>query len=431
MKKTQIIKEIVGKKIEPYGFKYFKTDGPCRIFMREEHGIPRYYDPDDQTVRQYINIQESQYDTILTVRFETDAIVDLSDRPGFDEILKELNPDKGSPWYVYEGEKGYRETLTVLADIIIKYGLDYLKSISVEDPVIPTKKMAEDLNTRYQELDRSLIAEYQINAVAKSEEDIDKWFQVIHKLLMETGEKPYEDVKELLLQIAAFIGERSCELLSQEWMHFEIPVIAGGYPYPSFSPLARIVAIWKSKCEDYWNVMESNMKNLKLGFLQKNGLPISNEMISPVDNIGPTDEMYCELYNHHAELAERFQRRMELETECMDEEHINRWFDVIAERMEALHKESYEDAKEELVEIAAFLGVQIERHMDGVWELHINEENDYGRCYVLPSHGIPENILDKVVGGYKLNAIEWIKSECISAWVAWRDTPDDLKYKRT
>lgn len=435
MKKTQIIKEIVGKKIEPYGFKYFKTDGPCRIFMREEHGIPRYYDPDDQTVRQYINIQESQYDTILTVRFETDAMVDLSDWPGFDEILRELNPDKGSPWYVYEGEKGYRETLTVLADIIIKYGLDFLKSISMEDPVIPTKKMAEDLSVRYKELDRAFIKEHHIDPVPKSEKDIEEWFAVIREIFVQTSEYPYEEVKDLLVEIAAFMGERSCDLLSQNWIfpsHFKCPATSGGNPYFKVSPLDVVVDIWKNKCDkNDWEFADWIMKNLKQGFLQKNGLPISNEMISPVDNIVPTDEMYCELYDHHAELAERFQRRMELEAECMDEEHINRWFDVIAERMEALHKESYEDAKEELMEIAAFLGIQIERHMDGVWELHINEENDYGRCYVLPSHGVPENILDKVVGGYKLNAIGWIKSECISALAAWRDTPDDLKYKRT
>ncbi|MDE7434818.1 MAG: hypothetical protein K2N01_03195 [Lachnospiraceae bacterium] len=435
MKKTQIIKEIVGKRIEPYGFKYLKTDGPCRIFMREEHGIQRYYDPDDQTVRQYINIQESRYDTILTVRFETDAI---NNQRGIEfGILRELNPDKGSPWYIYTDEKSYRETLEILANIIVKYGLDFLKSISVEDPIIPTKKMAEELYFKHQELDRMFLEEYNINPVPESEEDIDKWFQVIQGIIIEKCVYPYEDVKELLVKIAAFIGNRACELLEEEWKFPEdvrVPYTERlDFKYQNIFPLRHAVANFrKSKRKDaciFW--FEEIVDELKKGFLQKNGLPISNEMISPVDNIGTTDEMYCELYNHHAELAERFQRRMELETECMDEEHINRWFDVIAERMEALHKESYEDAKEELVEIAAFLGVQIERHMDGVWELHINEENDYGRCYVLPSHGIPENILDKVVGGYKLNAIEWIKSECISAWVAWRDTPDDLKYKRT
>lgn len=410
MKKTQIIKEIVGKKLEPYGFKYLKTDGPCRIFMREEHGIQRYYDPDDQIVRQYINIQESQYDTILTVRFKTDA---WTDRPGFDEILRELNPDKGSPWYVYEGEKGYRETLAVLADIIIKYGLDYLKSISVEDPVIPTKKMAEELNTRYQELDRSFITEYQIDAVAKSEEDIDKWFQVIHRLLMETGEYPYEDVKGLLLQIAAFIGERSCELLSQEWMHSESPAVVGGEPYFLFCPLNWVIHIWKNKSvKEKWSLMEDRMQDLKRGFLKKN---------SPVNNIELTDEMYCELYDHHTELAEGFQKRMELETECMDENHINQWFDVIEAHMQELRKGEDEDVREGLVEIAAFLGVQIERHMDGVWGLHINEKNDYGRCYVMPVHGTPENILDEVVDRYKKNAIAWLKSDCLCILAQWSD----------
>ncbi|MDE7434820.1 MAG: hypothetical protein K2N01_03205 [Lachnospiraceae bacterium] len=422
MKKTQIIKEIVGKKIEPYGFKYLKTDGPCRIFMREEHGIQRYYDPDDQIVRQYINIQESQYDTMLTVRFETDAMTKWSEF----EILRELNPDKGSPWYIYTDEKSYRETLEILANIIVKYGLDFLKSISVEESIIPTKKMAEDLSVRYKELDRAFIKEYHIDPVPKSEKDIEEWFSVIREIFMQTSEYPYEEVKDLLVKIAAFMGERSCDLLSQNWIfpsHLKCPATSGGNPYFKVSPLDVVVDIWKNKCDkNGWEFADWIMERMKQELQEKQGLRTLNEMISPVDNIGPTDEMYCELYDHHAELAECFQKRMELETECMDEEHINRWFDVIAERMEELRKGEDEDIREGLVEIAAFLGVQIERHMDGVWELHINEENDYGHCYVLPSHGIVENILDKVVGGYKLNAIEWLKSECISALAAWRDS---------
>lgn len=48
MNKTQIIKKTVGEKLKAYGFRYLKTDGTCRIFVREAHGYKRYYDPGDR-----------------------------------------------------------------------------------------------------------------------------------------------------------------------------------------------------------------------------------------------------------------------------------------------------------------------------------------------------------------------------------------------
>lgn len=61
MNKTQIIKSIIGKRLEPYGFKYLKSDGISRVFLREVTGVKRYYDPENDVVKQYIDIQESRY----------------------------------------------------------------------------------------------------------------------------------------------------------------------------------------------------------------------------------------------------------------------------------------------------------------------------------------------------------------------------------
>ena len=92
MKKTQIIKNTVGEKLKDYGFCYLKTEGPCRIFMREAYGYKRYYDPEIGVVKQYVNIQESSYGMGLTARFETDAVNGVSGDDA--EFLKEKNPNK-------------------------------------------------------------------------------------------------------------------------------------------------------------------------------------------------------------------------------------------------------------------------------------------------------------------------------------------------
>lgn len=51
-----------------------------------------------------------------------------------------------------------------------------------------------------------------MKAVAQCEEDIDEWYHLIKGMIADIAGQPYEDVKEMLLKMAAFIGERACEL---------------------------------------------------------------------------------------------------------------------------------------------------------------------------------------------------------------------------
>ena len=224
MKKTQIIKNTVGEKLKDYGFCYLKTEGSCRIFMREAHGYKRYYDPETDVVKQYVNIQESDYGMGLTVRFETDAVNGVSGDDA--EFLKEKNPNKlsankGSSWFFYSGEEDYKRVLLYLADLIIEYGLDYLDRMSIEEEVIPTKAVANVLMENHAELDRRFLEKYKFNTVAHSMEDIEDWFQKLKEMIISVSEKPYEEVEELLLEMAAFIGERHCELIGAKWFFKE------------------------------------------------------------------------------------------------------------------------------------------------------------------------------------------------------------------
>lgn len=224
MKKTQIIKETVGEKLKDYGFRYLKTDGPSRIFVREAHGYKRYYDPETDIVKQYVDIQESGYGMGLTVRFKTDAINGVS---GLDaEFLKEHNPVKltantGLSWFFYSGEEDYKRVLLYLADLIIEYGLDHLDRMSIEEEFIPTKAMAEELFENHAELDRRFLEKYGFDTVAHGMADIEEWFSKLKEMIIAASEKPYEEVKELLLEMAAFIGERHCELIGAKWFFEE------------------------------------------------------------------------------------------------------------------------------------------------------------------------------------------------------------------
>lgn len=108
-----------------------------------------------------------------------------------------------------------------LADLIIEYGLDHLDRMSIEEEFIPTKAMAEELLENHEELDRQFLEKYEFSTVANNMADIEEWFSKLKEMIISASEKPYEEVKELLLEMAAFIGERHCELIGAKWFFQE------------------------------------------------------------------------------------------------------------------------------------------------------------------------------------------------------------------
>lgn len=262
MNKTLIIKKIVGEKLKDYGFDFLKTDGPCRIFTREVQGVKRYYDPETDIVKQYVMIQDSNISRSVTVRFYTDVYDNEMSKDL--EVLKKYGT---GGWIGYLDEDSYKDRLQLLAGHIIEEGLDFLEELSCEEESIPTKAMAEKLFHQHKQLSQAFTDEFHIKPVAEKPEDIDEWFQFIRKLIMDSSELPYEDVKELLVNIAAFIGEKACEICLYEWIfpeQFKTPEIVSNGLYPSLFPLDAIVKIWKRKCDErFWYFIERLVKPLK------------------------------------------------------------------------------------------------------------------------------------------------------------------------
>ncbi len=368
MKKTQIIKEVVGKKLDPYGFRYLKTDGPCRIFIREAKGVGRVYDPDNDVAKQYVNIQESRFDKELIVRFETDVINPLNRNPL--EILSQLSPKPGyDSWFPYEDEESYRKTLSTLVDIVIQYGIDFLDQMSVEETIIPTKKMADELYSHHEEHVRLFAEKYHLNTTPQFEADIDQWFDTIRKVIMDTADQPYEDVKDLLVEIAAFIGERTCEMLEQEWEfpeYMEVPCTSG----KNFSiiPLREAVYNWRGcrqkKPEIMW--FKNDIEALKKAFWQSKEGP---EFVLTMDIIERLD---LDRY----ERADRFREKHNLDDSIFDEEHIQTWVDAADKAFKSWKVHIYEDAVWDMLEIVAFFSVQLERYMGAHWEKTVRAGRD-------------------------------------------------------
>ena len=270
MNRTQIIKKIVGEQLKDYGFRFLKAENTCRIFIREAHGYKRYYDPETDVVKQRIILQQHRFDNAITVRFRTDASNKLVGTEL--EALRWLNP-KRREWFEYSDDEEYEKVLAQLAEIIIEYGLDFLHQMSIEEEVTPTKAMADELYKNHRELDERFISKYKVNPVPQSLSDIEEWFRQLRQMIIAATEKPYEEVKELLVEMAAFIGERNCEILGEKWFFEEelkTPRTQGeNHQGFCFLPLREVVIHYRDYKEDkktartelwFWNEIDELKK---------------------------------------------------------------------------------------------------------------------------------------------------------------------------
>ena len=270
MNKSKIIKKIVGEKLKDYGFLFLKADGLSQTFIKEAHGFRRYYNPETDVVKQYIIIWQHRFTNAVTIHFKTDVSNKLVGKKL--EVLRELNPD-GSDWFKYSDDEEYEKVLTQLAEIIIKYGLDFLYQMSIEEEITPTKAMADELYKNHRELDERFISKYKVNPVPQSLSDVEEWFRKLGQMIIAATEKPYEEVKELLVEMAAFIGERNCEILGEKWFFEEelkTPRTQGeNHQGFCFLPLREVVIHYRDYKEDkktartelwFWNEIDELKK---------------------------------------------------------------------------------------------------------------------------------------------------------------------------
>jgi hypothetical protein len=166
-----------------------------------------------------------------------------------------------------------------------------------------------------------------------------------------------------------------------------------------------IRGFWKYKDEEELIKVLTVMKDI----LVKKGMKILLEL-SKEDEIIATNEMYHRLYVCHDELCEKFIRKTGLEVTGYDEENINRWFDVIGERIKILKAAGYNtDTKEELIEIAAFLGNQLVTYLGGEWYHFVSKEHESCSVRNCKTLNGGTNCLSNIVGGYTENGMDWVK----------------------
>jgi hypothetical protein len=130
--------------------------------------------------------------------------------------------------------------------------------------------MADALYANHEFLDKSFQEEFGVSAVITTEEDVDACFAAIKNAVISVKGDEYEDVKERLLKVVAFLGERVCEMLSQKWIfpeHLKTPYtkpVNYCEGYRACKPLFTIVNWWKDGCDkEYARLLEHHKEDFK------------------------------------------------------------------------------------------------------------------------------------------------------------------------
>ena len=274
MKRENIILEIIGEGIKEHGFTYVRSKKKLSWDFTRKVGA----------TTQWITIEEEHFiwhpnkPKALHLYFATDAyksspwsaiqMIPSERLPEPDEITKHvfasmidersvarsIDECKGQYWS-FKTEEEYINILKEFVSIIEDYGLTRLKNLSVEKDegeIITTDEMGAKLFSSIQSLNEDFISRYELDVNDYSKENISKWFEVINQIITESSDTTYEKVQDLLIQIAAFLGEQLRKELGGEWrkgVSDRIIVISGmkSSNFTGYFPLDNVVESWKNK----------------------------------------------------------------------------------------------------------------------------------------------------------------------------------------
>jgi len=136
------------------------------------------------------------------------------------------------------------------------------------------------------------------------------------------------------------------------------------------------------------------------------------ERMSYEEEMIPTDEMGEKLFTSYKTLSHQFITNNKIKVMDKSSECISEWFLTISEIMSKVFDSPYVEVQDTLVEIAAFLGEQIKKELQGKWVLGerarivlIKDLN----AFILQSY----RPLDSVVQAFKKRRVEMLKEEYI------------------
>ena len=197
----KIIQEELGQELENIGFHYVSGERLFWPYEREKDGI-----------RQEIMIARDRYERrYIRVIFETNA---YGQRP---KEFRHFVPEEGAKhweFWGFENEEELREILREFKRLIFTYGLDFLETISKPaTDAVPTREKQRYLYEHHKELCQKYQKE--LGTEGKSAEEV---IGILTQKMEEILDKPYAEVEDVLMGLAALYGHTICWGDNGEWV---------------------------------------------------------------------------------------------------------------------------------------------------------------------------------------------------------------------
>lgn len=200
MRKTTIIKTVIGKNIEPYGFRYYGKEPDSWIFSRKKN-----------SVKQFVCIYDNNY----YARVELYTSQDIGSRSEINSFYPKWEEECKKYFWEYIDEQSFIKVLEEFVPLIINYGLEELDRMSIptrEQLVRPTEEMQKKLYRNHKEYTNSFISKYNVQI-----ENINKVITNITSIMQQYQNRNFEEVKEVLIEMAAYYGSAICSQFNGRW----------------------------------------------------------------------------------------------------------------------------------------------------------------------------------------------------------------------
>lgn len=204
MNKELFIKDIIGKVLEPEGFFYIGRSKETSRFLR------KVTNSKEETVKQWVTLQKNRYCKEILLNLGSSAA-----GQGWNYRIDDFIPDCIVEGLCYETEEEWKEVIEQFANILTQYGLPFLEKI--KEPRMKyyiTDKDYEMLFYHHEELVHHIIKREKVKIEGLDVEEVAEW---IEKKIEEQKEKPFEEVRRLLLELSALFGAVANQYSPCEW----------------------------------------------------------------------------------------------------------------------------------------------------------------------------------------------------------------------
>ena len=251
MKVKKTVLQIVGENIKEFGFNYDPLDDYA-------HKMLWPFTRHVNHIKQRIVIQRDRFSRSLKLFFNTTARgrEELPESFAKDFVPKNKYKITEYQGASYETEEDLMIVLHEFVEIIKLYGLKKLEALSIEGKIYSTVEMANALINHHEKLSLTFISKNEIFLTKTTHEAINDWFNEIGKILCEIKEVEFIDIKDIILEIAAFLGETIRKDWGGEWTVGKYPdvVHVNNIPTPCtvYSALNDTIYAWRKQDIDFF-----------------------------------------------------------------------------------------------------------------------------------------------------------------------------------